>query len=152
VGDGTTVEQNVITSAQSGIFINGGSHLQIEGNYITDIDLLDGIDIQGTASGFLTDSLVDGNTIVDLGPVRNENCGIFEFPRTGVSGNTISNTTVNDAYCGVAYVSSDHVEYGFYSNTLYTQLNASLPSFPPPPVEPGQTSGPSAKQALMPRE
>ena len=37
---------------------------------------------------------------------------------------------------GVAHVTADHVEDGNYHNTLYTELNTDLPTFPPPPVEP----------------
>lgn len=134
VGDGTVVDHNIITSAQSGIFVNGGSHAQIVNNLISDIDLLDGIDIQGTASGSFTDSLIANNTILNAGPVANQGCGIFESSGTGVSGNTISNNTVKDGYCGVACVSADQVTGGSYHNTLYTVLNAdqSLPS----PAEP----------------
>jgi nitrous oxidase accessory protein NosD len=45
-GDGTVVSHNVITHAQSGIFINGGNDARISDNFISDIDSLDGIDIQ----------------------------------------------------------------------------------------------------------
>lgn len=148
VGDGTVVDHNVITSAQSGIFVNGGSHVRIAGNQISDIDLLDGIDIQGTASGFFTDSFIAGNSIVDLGPVANQSCGIFEAPGTGISGNTISHTTVNDGFCGVAYVSADRVKDGSYHNVLYTEINTDLPL--PSPVEPGQAAAnPTVKQAQI---
>ncbi len=142
VGDGSVVEQNVITSAQSGIFINGGNRMRISDNYISDIDLFDGIDLQGTASGFLTNSRISGNIIFDLGPVQNESCGVFEASGTGVSGNSISHTTVNDGYCGVAHVSADRVEDGSYHNTLYTELNTDQPV--PPPVEPAQASSAQA--------
>jgi Right handed beta helix region len=137
VGDGTVIDHNVITNAQSGIFINGANGARITDNLISDIDVLDGIDIQGTASGFFTNSRIDGNSIFNVVvlSVANQSCGIFESPGTGVSGNTISHTTVNDAYCGVAHVAADHVESGNYYNTLYTELNSDLPTFPPP-VEP----------------
>ncbi len=67
VGDGTAVDRNVITNAQSGIFINGGNNLRITNNQISNIDAMSGMDIQGTASGFLTNSLIDGNTIFNVG-------------------------------------------------------------------------------------
>jgi nitrous oxidase accessory protein NosD len=138
VGDGTVIDHNVITNAQSGIFINGANDARITDNLISNIDVLDGIDIQGTASGSFTNSRIDGNTIFNVVvlSIGNESCGVFESPGTGVSGNTISHTTVNDAYCGVAHVATDHVESGDYHNTLYTELNSDLPTFPPPPVEP----------------
>ena len=62
-GDDTVVSRNVITHAQSGIFINGGNDIRISDNFISDIDSLDGIDIQGTASGFFTNSRIDNNSI-----------------------------------------------------------------------------------------
>jgi nitrous oxidase accessory protein NosD len=138
VGDGTVVDHNVITNAQSGIFINGANDARITENLISNIDAYDGIDIQGTASGFFTNSLIDGNTILNVVvlSIGNESCGVFESSGTGVSGNTISHTTVNDAYCGVAHVTADQVEAGDYHNTLYTELNSDLSTFPPPPVEP----------------
>ncbi len=133
-GDGTVVSHNIITHAQSGIFINGGNDARISDNFISDIDSLDGIDIQGTASGFFTNSRIENNTIFNVTPLANEGCGVFEFSGTGNSGNTISNTTVNDAYCGVGFVTADHVEVGHYHNTLFTDLNDDFPS--PPPTEP----------------
>jgi nitrous oxidase accessory protein NosD len=135
-GDDTVVDHNVITNAQSGIFINGGNDARITNNLISNIDVLDGIDIQGSASGFFTNSRIDGNTIFNVLPVDNQSCGVFESPGTGVSGNTISHTTVNDAYCGVAFVTADRVESGNYHNTLYTEMNVDLPTAFPPPVEP----------------
>lgn len=131
-GDGTVVSRNIITHAQSGIFINGGSGARISDNFISDIDALDGIDIQGTASGFFTNSRIDNNTIFNVTPLTNEGCGVFEFSGTGIAGNTISHTTVNDAYCGVGFVTADHVDTGDYHNTLFTDINDDTFSFPPP--------------------
>jgi hypothetical protein len=143
VGDGTAVDRNVITNAQSGIFINGGNNLRITNNQISNIDAMSGMDIQGTASGFLTNSVIDGNNIFNVGPIdadasnNEEGCGINEYSGTGVSGNIISNNTVNDAYCGVAYVTADHVGPNMFYNTLYTQFDSdSYPSTYPPAVEP----------------
>ena len=138
VGDGTVVDHNVITHAQSGIFINGVHDARITDNLISDIDNMDGMDIQA-----FTNSLVEGNIISNIQPL-NENCsstesccGINEFSGSGDSGNTISHNTVNDAYCGVAFVTADHVKAGVYHNTLYTELNEDLyPVSFPPPVEP----------------
>ncbi len=131
-GDGTVVSHNVITHAQSGIFINGGNDARISDNFISDIDSLDGIDIQGTASGFFTNSRIDNNTIFNVTPLTNEGCGVFEYSGTGISGNTISHTTVNDAYCGVGFVTADHAEPGDYHNTLFTDVNTDTFLYPPP--------------------
>jgi nitrous oxidase accessory protein NosD len=137
VGDGTIVENNVINDAQSGIFINGGNRARINDNLISNIGPLNGIDIQGSASGFFTNSQIEGNTIYNAVPVANESCGIFEYSGTGVAGNTISHTTVSDAYCGVAFVTADRIEDGEYHNTLYNELNTDdYPVSLPPPTEP----------------
>jgi nitrous oxidase accessory protein NosD len=132
-GDGTVVSYNVITHAQSGIFINGGNDARISDNFISDIDALDGIDIEGTASGFFTNSRIENNRVFNVTPLApNEACGVFEFSGTGVAGNTIAHNTVNDAYCGVGYVTADHVETGDYHNTLFTDINTDTFSYPPP--------------------
>jgi hypothetical protein len=145
VGDGTEVSNNVITNAQSGIFINGVNHIRVTDNLIGNIEGADGIDMQGTSN-----SLIDANTIFNAGPVSaaprgsgfvNISCGVLEAPGAGTAGgleedNQISHTTVNDAYCGVGHVATTHVESGKYSNTLYTVLASDSTSFPPPPVEP----------------
>jgi hypothetical protein len=144
VGDGTVVDSNVITNAQSGIFINGANRLRVTNNQIRNIDALNGVDIQGTASGFFTNSVITGNSIFNVGPIdqnasnNEEGCGINEYSGTGTfSGNEISQNAVNDAYCGVAHVTADNVEAGVYLNTLYTEFNSDLyPSAYPPAVEP----------------
>lgn len=46
VGDGTVVDQNVITRAQSGMFINNANKARITNNLIGEISALDGIDAQ----------------------------------------------------------------------------------------------------------
>jgi len=148
VGDGTVVEHNIIASAQSGIFINGGKHMRISDNFISDIDALDGMDIQGTASGYFSDSRIERNTIVTVSDFAGQTCGIVEYSGTGVAGNLISHTTVNDAFCGVAYVPSDRLENGSYYNVLYGKLNTDLPF--PGPVEPGQNSSGRAARSLAP--
>jgi hypothetical protein len=136
VAEGTVVDGNLITNAQGGIFINGGTHVQITNNVIGNIDALDGIDIQGTASGSFTDSLIEGNTIYNAVPVANFSCGIAEAPGTGVARNQLVNNVVNDAYCGIAYVTADNVEKGKFFNTLYNTLNTDVYPTPPPPLEP----------------
>jgi nitrous oxidase accessory protein NosD len=129
-GDGTVVSHNIITHAQSGIFINGGKDGRFSDNFISDIDALDGIDIEGLTSVF-TNNRIENNTIFNVTPlVPNESCGVFEMPHTSVSGNTIAHNTVNDAYCGVGYVSADHVETGDYHNTLFTDINTETFSYP----------------------
>jgi nitrous oxidase accessory protein NosD len=138
-GEGTVVDGNFITNAQSGIFINGGTKFRITNNVIRNIDALDGIDIQGTASGYFTDSLIAGNTVFNVLPLGNESCGVWEFSGSGVSGNTIANNTVNDTFCGVGYVTADRVVSGAYSNTLYTNVNTD--GTVPNPVEPAVSAG-----------
>jgi parallel beta-helix repeat protein len=135
-GNGTVVENNVITNAQSGIFINGGSQMIIRNNTIRNIQGYDGIDIQGTASGSFTQSLIQGNTIFNVTPIGDYGCGIWEDSGTGVAGNLIDGTTVNDAYCGVAYVEADHVLPGDYNNALYLLLDTDANPTNPPPTEP----------------
>jgi hypothetical protein len=143
VGNGTVVDHNVISKAQSGIFANGASHLRITNNFISNIDALSGMDIQGSASGAFTDSVIEGNTIVNVGPIdadasnNQEGCGINEYSGTGVSGNSITHNTINDAYCGVAFVTGEHVQFNVYLNTLYTRFNVdSFTTAYPPAVEP----------------
>jgi F-box protein 11 len=135
VGDGTVVGGNTITAAQSGIFINGGSHVHVFDNVISDIDYLDGIDIQGTAAGAFTDSIIENNTITGVLPVVNESGGIWEYSGTGVSGNKLLGNKVNDAYAAISAVQADTVAGTSYTNTLYTILNSDLPTSPPP-IEP----------------
>jgi hypothetical protein len=143
VGDGSVADSNVVTSAQSGIFLNGANNAQIRNNLIMNIDALDGIYIQGTASGFFTNSIIVGNTISHVFPISmvasaNETgCGIFEVPGTGVARNIIADNKVNDAYCGVAYVTADNPFSGVFLNTLYSTLNVDLyPDAFPPAMEP----------------
>ena len=150
VGDGTVVDSNIIANAQSGIFINGANRAQITNNTISNIDAMSGMDIQGTAKGFFTNSVIQGNTISNVGPIdqnaslNEEGCGINEYSGTGVSGNSILSNTINDAYCGVAYVTADPVQLGVYSNTLYNELNGDLyPSSFPPALEPPASTAPS---------
>jgi hypothetical protein len=143
VGDGSVADSNVISNAQSGIFLNGANRAQITNNIIMNIDALDGIDIQGTAAGVFSNSVISGNTISHVFPiamtssVNESGCGIREASGTGVMHNLIVDNTINDAYCGVAYVSSDNPFAGFYFNTLYNTLNTDqYPNSFPPPVEP----------------
>jgi len=143
VGDGTVVDSNMISNVQSGIFINGGNQAQIINNVIKSVDALDGIDIQGTASGFFTNSVIAGNVIAHVFPINattssNETgCGINEASGTGVAQNVIVDNTISDAFCAVAFVTADKVFGGVYSNTLYTTLNTDqFPNSFPPAVEP----------------
>jgi hypothetical protein len=46
------------------------------------------------------------------------------------------NNLVNDAYCGIAYVTADNVEAGKFFNTLYNTLNTDAYPTPPPSIEP----------------
>lgn len=143
-GDGSVADFNLITNAQSGIFLNGANAAQVIGNIIMNIDALDGIDIQGTAAGHFTNSLIAGNTISHVFPIdasastNGHGCGINEASGTGVGQNILRNNTISDAYCGVAFVSADSVSWGVYLNTLYETINADLyfPNPFPPAVEP----------------
>jgi hypothetical protein len=124
VGDGSVVEQNVITRAQAGIFVNFANKAQIRHNLIANITGLDGIDAQG-----MSNSVLDGNTIFNATPVANQSCGIFESPGPGTAGgieadNKIVNTLVNDAFCGVAYVPTSSVKSGQYYNVMYTAFRS----------------------------
>jgi nitrous oxidase accessory protein NosD len=135
VGDGTLIDRNVINDAQSGIFINAANQVRVTNNQISNIVGFDGIDLQGTSN-----SLIDGNIIFNALPLDNESCGVFENTGPGSAGgleqqNKIFHTIVNDAYCGVVYVSTTDVDSGRYFNTLYTNVSSELPTLPPP-VEP----------------
>jgi len=138
VGDGTVISDNIISNAQSGIFINGANDLKVINNRISNIYVLDGIDIQGTAAGHFTNSVIRGNRIFNVGGISDPNAnasGIIEYYGTGTfSGNEISDNTISDTAVGVYYVLPDTVTSGTYFNVLYTTLNEALPS--PPNVEP----------------
>jgi Right handed beta helix region len=144
IGDGTVVDGNIITNAQSGIFINGANLLTVTNNQIRNIDAMSGMDIQASASGVFTNSVVANNSIFNVGPIdqnastNEEGCGINEYSGTGTySGNQIWQNTVSDAYCGVAHVGADQVLFGTYFNTLYPQLDSDLyPNGFPPATEP----------------
>jgi nitrous oxidase accessory protein NosD len=142
-GDGSVIDSNFISTAQSGIFLNGANNVQITNNVIMNIDALDGIDIQGTAAGHFTNSIISGNTISHVFPISSYSstsevgCGINEVSGTGVAMNLILNNTINDAYCGVAYVTADQVYSSVFTNVLYATLNGDLyPTAFPPAVEP----------------
>jgi hypothetical protein len=130
VGDGAVVDHNVINRAQSGIFLNGVNRARITNNMIGNIDALDGIDMQGTSN-----SLVDSNTIFHATPLTNLSEGVFEAYGGSEGNNLITNNTVNDVYCGVAFVSTSQVKFGRYSNVLYPEL-LSNGNPGPPPTEP----------------
>ena len=139
-GDGVIIDGNTISNVQAGVFVNGASRASITRNTIVNVDALSGIHIQGSVSG-----LYIGNRIVHVGPFTldtstdEEGCGINDVSASGSSGNTILANTVNDAYCGVGYVTGDRVEANVFWNTLYETLNGdSYPDVFPPPVEPGQ--------------
>jgi hypothetical protein len=132
VGDGSVVDNNVITRAQSGIFINFANRASISHNLIANITGLDGIDAQG-----MSNSILDGNSIFNATPLENTSCGIAEFPGPGNAGgieanNKILKTLVNDAWCGVVYVLSTDVDAGRYFNVMFTQFRSDIG----PPVVP----------------
>jgi nitrous oxidase accessory protein NosD len=136
VGDGVVVDHNVINHVQSGIFLNAVNRARITNNLVGNIDLLDGIDMQGTSN-----SLVDGNTVFNATPLQNESEGVFEAFGPGSAGgveanNVISNNTVNDAYSGVVFVSTSHLSGNRYFNVLYPELINNGTSGPPPTEPP----------------
>jgi nitrous oxidase accessory protein NosD len=136
VGDGTVVNNNVINHVQSGIFLNAVNRASITNNLIGNVDSLDGIDMQGTSN-----SLVDGNIIFNATPLNNLSEGVFEAFGAGTAGgfeanNQISNNTVNDAYCGVAFVATSHVTNNRYFNVLYPKLLSNGQPGPPPTEPP----------------
>lgn len=133
IGNGTVVDSNVIAKAQSGIFINGANQLQVTNNQIRDIQSMSGMDIQASASGVFTNNVISGNQIFNVGPINSnastneEGCGINEYSGTGTfSGNQIWANAVTDAYCGVAHVTADVVNFGVYSDDLYNEFNSDL--------------------------
>lgn len=135
VGDGVVVDHNVINHAQSGIFLNAVNGARISNNLVGNVDLLDGIDMQGTSN-----TLVDSNSVFNATPLQNLSEGVFEASGPGSAGgveenNVISNNTVNDAYCGVVFVPTSRVSGGRYFNVLYPTLVSNGQSGPPP-VEP----------------
>jgi hypothetical protein len=144
IGNGTIVDSNVITKAQSGIFINGANQLQVTNNQIRDIEAMSGMDVQASASGVFTNNVISGNLIFNVGPINSnassneEGCGINEYSGTGTfSGNQISQNTITDAYCGIAHVTSDVVTSGAYFDVLYNEFNSDLYlDGYPPAVEP----------------
>lgn len=139
--DGSFADSNFIANVQSGIFINVANNLRITNNVIMNVDAIDGMD----ALAGLTNSHFSGNTITHVFPITNfasveySGCGINIYSGAGSGMNTFSENTVNDAYCGIAYLTSDHVLSGTYINVLYATLNEDLYSTAfPPAVEPGQ--------------
>jgi nitrous oxidase accessory protein NosD len=138
VGNGTVVAGNMITNVQAGVFVNGATGAVVTGNTISNVDALDGIHIQGSISGLFTK-----NRIFHVGPFTTdtsddeEGCGINDISGTLSSENNIVANWINDAYCGVGYVTTDRVEANIFLNTLYETLNGdNYPSTFPPPVEP----------------
>jgi hypothetical protein len=128
-GDGTIVENNVITNAQFGVFLNGGNRYRVTNNLISNIDGQSGIHLQGHAPGdttTLTNTLVQGNTIYNLLPQANRVCGVDEEADSGLSGNHIVHNAVNDAYCGVAKVFADVAIENRFFNTAYEILDIEL--------------------------
>ena len=140
VGDGVRVAGNVINNVQAGVFVNGATNVQVMDNVISNVDALNAIHIQQSVSGSFV-----GNRIFHVGPITMDasateaGCGLNDLSGVGNSGNHIIANSVNDAYCGVAYVTGDRVEANVFMNTLYETLNGDdYPSAFPPALEPGQ--------------
>ncbi len=131
-GNGAVVERNVISQAQSGIFINGGQQDDYSGERDQEHRGSGRHRHPGVGAGSFTGSMIQGNRIANVTPVSDLGCGIFEYSGTGVSGNKLIQNDVNDAYCGVAAVEADKVVNGDYYNTLYMVLDSdSSATFPP---------------------
>jgi hypothetical protein len=140
VGNGVVVANNVISNVQAGVFVNGATYPQVIKNTVDSVDALDGIHIQGSVSGLYT-----GNRVAHVGPFTTdtsndeEGCGLNDISGTNSSGNEIVANWINDAYCGVGYVSTDRVDANIFLNVLYLTLNGdNYPTVFPPPTEPGQ--------------
>jgi hypothetical protein len=129
VGGGVAVDNNVINHVQSGIFLNGVNGARITSNLIGNVEVLDGIDMEGTSN-----TLVQGNTIFNVS-LESLSEGVFENDGGGEGNNQFSNNTVNDAYCGVAFVATSHLTNNNYFNVLYPEL-LSNGNPGPPPTEP----------------
>jgi hypothetical protein len=141
-----TVANNVISNVQAGIFVNGYAvegvvrDALIANNTISNVDDLSAIHLQGTVSASIT-----GNRIFHVGPFNSDTssneagCGVDDVSGSGSSQNIIWGNLVNDAYCGVGYVTGDYVDENVFVNTLNETLNGdNYPDAFPPPVEPGQ--------------
>jgi Periplasmic copper-binding protein (NosD) len=140
VGDSVVVANNFISDVQAGVFVNGATGPQVVGNTVSSVDALDGIHILGSISGTYT-----ANRIFHVGPFTTDTsndkagCGVNVVSGTGSSGNYIAFNSINDAFCGVGYVSTDSVGANVFFNVLYLTLNGdNYPTAFPPPTEPGQ--------------
>ena len=140
-GDGVLIENNTIANVQAGIFVNGAAKAQVIGNSISNVDALDGIHIQASVN-----CSFENNQIFHVGPIAAitatdyAGCGLNDIGTSNGMNNRIHANTVNDAYCGVGYITSDQVDGNTFFNTLYNALNSdNYPVSFPPPTEPGQT-------------
>lgn len=143
VGAGVLVSNNLITNTQAGVFVNGAKDARVLNNVISNTDALSGIHIQGSVTG-----VYQGNRIMGVGPitadasVNEEGCGINDVSGAGNVKNTIMSNWINDAYCGVAYITGDSVANNVTLNTLYETLNGDdYPDAFPPATPPGQPAG-----------
>jgi len=156
-GDGVLIDSNVISNVQSAIFVNGATqnapvtNARVTNNIISNVDVYSAIHIQGTVT-----STFAQNRIFHVGPLSadtatdEEGCGINDVSGAGNSGNTIMWNWINDAYCGVAYVTGDSVFQNTFLNVLYETLNGdNYPISFPPPVEPGQQPSPTAGPSVL---
>ncbi|HUB82037.1 MAG TPA: right-handed parallel beta-helix repeat-containing protein [Bryobacteraceae bacterium] len=138
-GNGVLIANNIINNVQAGIFVNGATYPQVIGNTITSVDALNGIHMQGSVSGFYA-----ANRLTHVGPIsivssdNGTGCAINDIPGTGSSGNNLLGNWVNDAYCGIGYVSTDLLEANTFLNVLALTLNNDVLTVYPPPTEPGQ--------------
>ena len=138
-GAGALIDGNFISNVQAGVFVNGATGARVTNNTISNVEVLNGIHIQGSVSGWYI-----GNRIFHVGPFTEDPtnewaCGVNDIAGTNSSANLIQGNQVYDAYCGVGYISGDQVQENVYQNTLYEALNHDdYPDAFPAPVEPGQ--------------
>ncbi len=119
VGDGSAVDYNVISRVQSGIFINFANKASISHNLVSNVFGLDAIDAQG-----MSNSVLDGNSVFN-GNLSSQSCGITEVPGPGNAGGTeannwIVNNQITDAWCGLAFASTSHLQNNRYHDVLFT--------------------------------
>ncbi len=132
-GNDVYIAANVISNVQSGIFVNGAIRPHVQSNIINNVDILNGVNIQGSVSGVYWANHIS-HILFPTG------CGLADIAGTGSSGNQFSDNSVNDGYCGIGFLSGDQVgRDNIFLNILYETLELDdYTTTPlPPPTEPG---------------
>lgn len=131
VGNEVTIQANVINNVQYGIFVNGATTPIVTGNIVNNVDF-NGVQIQASISGVYSANRV--SHVLGL-------CALADIAGSGGSDNQFSFNWVNDAVCGIGYLTGDGLGTdNFFFNALYQTLNLDdYTTTPlPPPTEPGQ--------------